>query len=124
MATQPLLRMCGFKLDMCALVALDYVEAATDDHVQAMIREHVRPRWSDLPHLAKEILVLHALSTTEALGQTLFERDDPVVLVGGEARSTFRAALAVLCEEHMLAKHTNEEFTKEVYQLHLRLHSK
>ncbi len=119
-----LLRTCGFQLDMCALVALGYVEAATDDQVQATIRECVRPQWGNLTHLAKEMLVLHALNTTEALGQTLFERDDPVVLVGGEARATFRAALAVLCEEHMLAKRTDEEFTAEVYQLYLRLRSK
>ncbi len=116
--------MCGFQLDMCALVALGYIEAATDDQVQATIRDRVRPQWGSLTHLAKEMLVLHALNTSEELGPSLFERDDPVVLVGGEARSTFRAALAVLCEEHMLATRTDTEFTTEVYKLYLRLHSK
>ena len=122
--TRPVLRMCGRWLDMCALVALHYVEDATDDQVQETIREQVRPRWADVTAMAKEILVLHALNTTEALGPALFDHDDPVVLPGGEAHSTFRTALAVLCEEHLLAKRTDEEFTTEVYNLYSRLHSK
>lgn len=123
-APRPVLKMCGRWLDMCALVALHYVEDVTDDHVQETIRERVRPEWSSLSVMAKEILVLHALNTSEALGPALFEHDDPVVLAGGEAHATFRTALAVLCEEHLLTKRTDEEFTTEVYNLYTGLHSK
>ena len=100
-----ILRSSHLPLDASALAALRHVCAQTDTAVEDTIRSKVLPQWSKLDALAKEVIVLHAMNTTDATWNMILGR------LRGEYTDAFKLSLALLCEKHLEAQITDEDFT-------------